>query len=128
MILNANAAIAFGHFISSISPTASVASTIASPAMGILLVFSGQFINNNSIPKYFLWIKYFSFLGYSSQAVIVSQWQNVTGIDCEEYSRCFATGKDVIESLNIDAVSVILYIIKHFYFFSTKFLFYIFMM
>jgi len=105
MILNVNAATAFGHLISALAPNVALASTVAAPLVGPLILFSGCFINNNSIPIYFLWIKYFSWLNYSSQAIFVTQWQNVTDISCQEYSRCFSTGNDILDYFNINPVS-----------------------
>jgi len=105
MILNANASIAFGHLISVISPNVSVANTAAGSVIGIAMLFSGVFINNASIPKYILWIKYFSWMGYTTHTMFINQWQNVTEISCEKFSRCFSTGDDVINSLNLDPVS-----------------------
>jgi len=103
-ILNAGASIAFGHFISALAPNVAIASTIAAPLVGPLILFSGCFINNDSIPIYFLWIKYFSWLNYSSQTLIVTQWHNVTNIGCQDYSRCFKTGDDILNNLNINPV------------------------
>lgn len=104
-ILTANSALSLGHFVSAVSPNVSVATTIAGPILGVLMIFSGSFLNNASVPKYFLWIKYLSWLNYSSQALMVNQWANVTNIECEGYARCFRTGEDILDNLDIYPVS-----------------------
>jgi ABC-type multidrug transport system permease subunit len=109
LILSAHVSVSFGHFVSALSPTTSFASTIVSPIMGLMMLFSGCFINDATIPKYFLWVKYFSWLGYSSQTMVLNQWHNVTDIKCEGFTRCFATGDDIIDSLSFNPVTLFVF-------------------
>jgi hypothetical protein len=103
MILTTQACISFGHFLSAISPSVSLASELAGPVVGPLMIFAGHFLNTDSIPKYFLWLKYLSWLSYSNEAFLINQWHGIEGIKCNPDSpRCFTTGKNVLDYLNID--------------------------
>lgn len=41
--------ISFGHFLSTVSPTVAVASALAAPILGPLMIFSGHFLNNSYV-------------------------------------------------------------------------------
>jgi hypothetical protein len=57
---------------------------------------------SSSVPKYFLWLKYLSWLSYANDAMTVTQWKDVENIKCMEDSpRCFTTGANVLDYLNI---------------------------
>ena len=59
-----------------------------------------------SVPKYFLWLKYLSWLNYSNQALLINQWLDVEKIECKEYAfRCLKTGENILDHLHIDKVS-----------------------
>ncbi len=103
IILTVQACISFGHFLSAVSPSVSLASELAGPAVGPLMIFAGHFLNTDSIPTYFLWLKYLSWLSYSNEAFLINQWHDVEGITCNQDSpRCFTSGKNVLDNLNID--------------------------
>jgi ABC-type multidrug transport system permease subunit len=106
IILTVQACISFGHFLSAVSPSVSLASELAGPVVGPLMIFAGHFLNTESIPKYFLWLKYLSWLSYSNEAFLINQWHGLEGISCSQDSlRCFTTGKHVLDYLNIDPVN-----------------------
>jgi hypothetical protein len=79
------------------------------------MIFSGVLLNFDSIPKYFVWLRYMSWFSYSYELLMVNQWQGVTGIGCPfnatgasvgngPVGRCFRTGEDIISGLKIDPV------------------------
>ncbi len=44
--LVAQCSVSFGHFLSSISPSVSIATTLTGPILGPLSIFAGYFLNN----------------------------------------------------------------------------------
>jgi ABC-type Na+ efflux pump permease subunit len=64
-----------GIFISSISSSIEIATTIA-PILNILFfLFAGLFININSLPKVLQFFPYISFIKWSFQALVLNQYK-----------------------------------------------------
>lgn len=57
VILVANSAVSFGRFLSAVSPSINVALGLSGPVLVPLMIFSGVFLNNDSVPSYFIWLK-----------------------------------------------------------------------
>jgi ABC-type multidrug transport system permease subunit len=107
IILSANSAVAFGGLISAIAPSVNVALAIAGPILVPLMIFSGFFLNNDSVPDYFIWLQYLSWLGYTNEILVVNQWEGVDSIECgANATRCFNNGQDVIDSLKMKNVII----------------------
>ena len=105
LVLVANSAVSFGSFISASAPSVNAALALSAPILVPLMIFSGYFLNNKSIPVFFTWLKYISWLGYANEVLIVNQWDNIESIQCDRNSTCiFKTGDDVIKYLNMDKV------------------------
>nr|UOU03361.1 ATP-binding cassette subfamily G-like 11-1 [Brachionus rubens] len=103
IILVAQCGVSLGHFLSAVSKSVSVASGLAGPILGPLMIFSGFLLNNSSVPTYFLWLKYLSWLSYANEGLMIIQWRNIPKIDCDEKNfRCLSNGKDVLAYFNID--------------------------
>nr|QNH67903.1 ATP-binding cassette transporter subfamily G-like protein 4 [Brachionus rotundiformis] len=102
IILVANSAVSFGSFISAAAPSVNAALALSAPLLVPLMIFSGFFLNNSTVPSYFIWIKYLSWLNYANEILIVNQWDGVTNIYCPANStRCFRNGDDVINALGM---------------------------
>ncbi|XP_056007707.1 protein white-like [Ostrea edulis] len=103
-ILTSAAASSFGYTISAASPSVTIALTLGPLLMTPFLLFGGYFLNNGSVPVYFLWIKYTSWFLYSNELMITNQWRDISHISCDEMNStvCIPTGKLVIESLNYE--------------------------
>ncbi|RNA03564.1 white-like isoform X2, partial [Brachionus plicatilis] len=102
IILVANSAVSFGSFISAAAPSVNAALALSAPLLVPLMIFSGFFLNNETVPSYFIWIKYLSWLNYANEILIVNQWDGVKDINCPANStRCFRTGDDVIDALGM---------------------------
>lgn len=98
----AQTSLAYGQFISVAAPTNAASTDLAGPLTVPMMIFSGYFINNASIPKYFLWLKYLSWFGYANEALVVNQWSGVKNIKCDTYEAlCFLNGEAIIDYLNI---------------------------
>jgi hypothetical protein len=66
-----------------------------------LMVFSGFFVNTNSIPPYFTWIQYLSPMRYGFIALSTNEFTGLT-FDCPPGSACPPTGEAVLKNLGFD--------------------------
>lgn len=102
IILVANVSVSFGEFISATSPSPNVALALSGPILVPLMIFSGFFLNNASVPAYFIWLKYLSWLNYANELLLINQWDGVTNITCSTVStRCLTTGEQVLNTLDM---------------------------
>ncbi|XP_061185747.1 protein white-like [Saccostrea echinata] len=94
----------FGYAISAASPSVTIALSLGPLLMTPFLLFGGYFLNNGSVPDYFLWVKYASWFLYSNELMITNQWNGVSHISCGDVNStvCIHTGKEIIHSLNYD--------------------------
>nr|UOU03362.1 ATP-binding cassette subfamily G-like 11-2 [Brachionus rubens] len=98
----AQAALAYGQFISAVAPKNATGTDLAAPLTVPLIIFCGYFLNNESIPKYFLWLKYLSWFSYANEILIINQWEGVKNITCDtDPTFCFHEGESVIDYLNM---------------------------
>lgn len=114
-VLVANCASSFGYFVSCISSNITMALSIGPPIMIPLLIFGGFFLNNDSTPVYFVWLKYLSWFYYGNEALMVNQWSNFGDLSCpdvkftlpgrngSEPTCLYKDGKAVLKNLNFDA-------------------------
>lgn len=105
LMLVANAAVSFGYMISCLARNLNMALAIAAPLLIPLMLFGGLFINVDSIPVYFIWIRYISWFNYGNEALILNQWRNVENITCppdQIPSLCAYSGEDVIDDLGFN--------------------------
>ncbi|PVD37706.1 hypothetical protein C0Q70_00306 [Pomacea canaliculata] len=79
-VLVANVAVSFGYVISTVSPNVNVGLALAPPMMIPLLLFGGFFLNDDSIPIYFIWLKYLSWFKYANELLAVNQWEHVDSL------------------------------------------------
>lgn len=66
-----------GYFISCLSSSLKIASALSAPMIIPLLLFGGFFLNNGSVPVYFQWLRYMSWLMYGNEALSINQWRGV---------------------------------------------------
>nr|XP_022306323.1 protein white-like [Crassostrea virginica] len=104
--LVANAAAGFGYTISAGAPSITAALALAPLLLMPLMMNGGFFLNNRTVPVYFLWIKYSSWFMYSNELMILNQWTNVDRIECNNNSTCFSNGNLVIDSLGYDKENI----------------------
>ena len=51
-----------------------MANAIANPLVAPLMLFAGHFIKNSKIPVYFFWLKYCSWMYYTTENLMIGQW------------------------------------------------------
>ncbi|CAG2164007.1 unnamed protein product [Oppiella nova] len=109
-LLVADTACSFGYLVSCMSSGITMALTIAPTIIMPMMIFGGFFLNNDSIPVYFVWFKYISWFYYGNEALSINQWKSIDHIDCEFkmptnqtiMTPCTPNGKVVIETLNFN--------------------------
>ncbi|GFT35026.1 protein white [Nephila pilipes] len=118
--LAAHTAASFGYMISCISTGLNVAPSIASPFILPFVIFGGFYLNIESVPKYFIWLKYLSMFYYGNEALLINQWVPIQNITCTS-SHCMRDGKAVLASLdfnednlfpNIIAITVLMIVFR----------------
>lgn len=90
-------AASFGYFVSTLSKDMNVSLVITNLLVLPMMLTSGFFMNNESVPVYIEWIRYINpfYYGYNALSHIV--WKSVE-IDCERENVCtYLTGEDVLE-------------------------------
>lgn len=116
LVLNSQIAVAYGTLISVIAPNVDVALGLAIPCLMPILIFAGFFLNNESTPAYFVWIKYISWMFYANESINSVLWSNFGEIPCSiEKSpnstctpkNCFKNGDMVLNFLGFADVSKI---------------------
>ena len=97
---------------SALSKTTEQANLLTTLFLLLFMLFDGNWISLDKVPKFWQWIKYISFLGYSSQAAIVSEYRGLT-FDCSNIpaNECiFQTGNDVLFTRGLQDVDVLSHI------------------
>ncbi|XP_066979788.1 protein white-like [Macrobrachium rosenbergii] len=107
LIFVSNTATSFGFMLSCLAPNPRVALGMGAFVLIPLMVFGGFLLNSDTVPVYFIWIKYISWFNYANEALIVNQWWGVTNITCPSGSAtCMDDGEAVIESLGYEEASL----------------------
>ena len=101
--LIAQCAVSFGYFISCLASTPQTAMALSAPLLMPLMLFGGFFINDRSIPNWIDWLKYLSWLRYGNEAMMINQWEGVTGFICQEEEdptreTCVTHGEQVLQA------------------------------
>lgn len=100
IVLSCLAATSLGYLFGSLVTSIDMGLTLMSIVILPLMIGGGFFINSDSIPIYFIWLKYTSFFKYSFENLMIIEWKGKT-IDCED--ACYlSTGDEVLNFYNID--------------------------
>lgn len=99
LVVIALTAASFGYFLSTLSKDTNVSLVITNLFILPMMLTSGFFMNNNSVPVYIEWIQHINpfYYGYNSLSNVV--WKDID-IECSE-DCLYANGKEVLEYQNI---------------------------
>jgi len=106
MLLASQCAVAVGMFLSAAIKSVEAAPKIAPAVVVLLLMFSGYFLNVESIPVWLIWLKYVSFIGWTFQANCINEFAGRT-FDCpaEPGPPCL-DGDQWLQNLNFEGGSI----------------------
>ncbi|KAF5772293.1 putative ABC-type maltose transporter [Helianthus annuus] len=98
IVLMANS---FILFLSSIAPNYITGTSLVTILLAGFFLFSGYFISKESMPKYWLFMHYFSMYKYALDAMLINEYSCLTN-KCmiwydEKSQTCMMTGADVLE-------------------------------
>jgi len=83
VIIMVQATLGLGYLLSCLFSSVEMALTLAPVILLPLLLMGGFYLNDGSIPVYFLWMKYISWFHYSFEALMINQWADVNNISCQ---------------------------------------------
>ncbi|XP_065056114.1 ATP-binding cassette sub-family G member 4-like isoform X2 [Rhopilema esculentum] len=91
-----------GLLLGAVAPSVPTAVFVA-PVTGIpVLLFSGFFVNFDTIPTYMQWLTYISFARYSWEGTIVAIYGNNRGsLDCDKPRCIFKSSQEVLEAMDV---------------------------
>lgn len=100
--------VSVGMVLSALLPGVTMASQIAPAVVILFLIFNGNFVNINSVPPYFVWLREISPIKYAFQAAAVNEFEN-TDFTCEVTDVvCIKRGEQVLSQLNFNEEDLIL--------------------
>jgi ABC-type multidrug transport system permease subunit len=80
MVLIANCGNSLGIFFASVFSSLQVALAVTPMALLPLMIFSGLFVNNDTIPPYFDWIKYLSPIKYGFEGLVKNEFKGWSAV------------------------------------------------
>ncbi|CAD6190436.1 unnamed protein product [Caenorhabditis auriculariae] len=102
-VLIQNIAVSIGYMFSCVFGSLQVAVAFLSIFVIPMMAFGGFFINQASLPAYFIPFKYVSYFGYGFEALVVNEWSHIDEIPgCTKPGThgCYGSGSDVIRMLS----------------------------
>jgi len=100
--------VSVGMILSAALPGVTMAPQIAPAVVIIFLIFNGNFVNVDSVPVYFVWLKEISPIKYAFQAAAVNEFEGATFTCQASDVVCIQRGEQVLSQLNFDEDNLIL--------------------
>ncbi|XP_046846390.1 protein white-like isoform X2 [Xenia sp. Carnegie-2017] len=103
-VLIVNTAASYGYAISTMTSSVETATALGPVCMLPLLLFGGFFVNNDTVPDYFIWLRYLSWFNYGFENLMINQWEDYPGmIACERNNTasCDTTGEMVLKRFQL---------------------------
>lgn len=100
--------ISMGMILSASVKNVTMAPQLAPAIVILFLIFNGSFVNEESVPVYFLWLREISFIRYAFKAAAVNEFEGAK-FTCDPASAgpCIQTGDQVLAQLEFDGSGVI---------------------
>ncbi|XP_036147912.1 protein scarlet isoform X2 [Monomorium pharaonis] len=103
VIFTMNVSTACGCFFSAVYQSVPLAMAYLVPFDYALMITMGPFLKLGSLPLYLRWIRYFSWLLHSTEALTIIQWRGVHNISCETTELpCLTEGAEVLDRYDFD--------------------------
>lgn len=100
--------VSVGMLLSALLPSVTMAPQVAPALVIIFLIFNGNFINVDSVPVYFVWLREISPIKYAFQALAVNEFEHAT-FECESSDVvCIETGEQVLSQLKFTEEDLIM--------------------
>lgn len=96
LLLHSLAAISLGLLVSALSPSVEVANVVGPPVIIVLILFSGYYINIDSLPIVANLVPYISFIKWTFEALNVNEFIGET-FSCTGTGGCYRTGEQVLQ-------------------------------
>ncbi|XVF09962.1 hypothetical protein REPUB_Repub07fG0142700 [Reevesia pubescens] len=97
IVLMANS---FVLFLSSLAPNYIAGTSLVTILLGAFFLFSGYFISKDSLPKYWLFMHFFSMYKYALDALLINEYPCLVSrcfLWYNETKTCMLTGADVLQ-------------------------------
>ena len=96
--------------LQNIFPFSLQTAVFVAPVTGIpVLLFSGFFVNFDTIPKYMQWLTYVSFARYSWEGTLVAIYGNNRGsLSCDKPICRFKDSEEVLKSMDVEEKALFL--------------------
>lgn len=108
MFLENMAFVSVGMILSAMIPGVTMAPQIAPAVVILFLIFNGNFVNVDSVPVYFSWLKEISPVKYALQAAAVNEFEGAM-FQCDSSDVvCIQTGEQVLSQLSFDGEDLII--------------------
>jgi len=102
-LLVANCANGLGYMVSCITKRSEIASMLGPVIILPFLLFGGLFLNNDSAPKWLVWLQYLSPIKYGYAALMKTYWEDHGSIECPPGQHCpYINGTQVLDSLSMN--------------------------
>ncbi|XP_014478933.1 PREDICTED: ABC transporter G family member 3-like [Dinoponera quadriceps] len=105
VVFTINVSTACGCFFSAVYESVPLAMAYLVPFDYILMITMGPFVKLSSLPIYVRWLRYFSWLLHSTEALTIIQWRGVHNISCEINEPelpCLTEGSQVLDHYDFD--------------------------
>ncbi|XP_030506351.2 ABC transporter G family member 8 [Cannabis sativa] len=103
IVLMANS---FVLFLSSLAPNYIAGTSLVTILLGAFFLFSGYFISQESMPKYWLFMHFFSMYKYALDALLINEYGCLVSTCLmwyeEDKKECMVTGADVLQQRGLD--------------------------
>jgi len=100
--------ISVGMVLSACVKNVTMAPQLAPAVVILFLIFNGNFVNEESVPVYFAWLKEISFIRYAFRATAVNEFKDAK-FHCDPSAElCVERGEQVLVQLGFDAPDVVM--------------------